>query len=68
VDLARLLASMVFPVPGKSSSNTCPPEIQQLRTFLISSRFPKMTDSILLMRRSMISGIEGVWEVASFIM
>ena len=47
-DLASARASEVLPVPGMSSSRTCPPEKRALIISFISASLPNMTLPILL--------------------
>ena len=54
IERAIVRASTVFPVPGTSSSRTCPPQVSAARTSRISSDLPWMTVSMLPDRRSAI--------------
>ena len=49
MDLARDFASVVLPVPGTSSSRTCPPDIMAVRIKSIVSELPIMIFSILVL-------------------
>src|SRR5258706_2412632 len=51
IDAARLLASVVLPVPGKSSINTWPPEAKAASSRRTPSRLPRMTFSMLAAMR-----------------
>ena len=54
-DLARDLANTVFPVPGRSSRSTCPPESSAVRILSMTSSFPIITFFIFSLIRSMFS-------------
>jgi hypothetical protein len=51
MERARALASVVFPVPGKSSSSTCPPLAKAARSLRIAALWPFMTRPMLAARR-----------------
>ena len=51
-DLASALISVVFPVPGKSSSRICPPHSRHKMTLSMTSPFPLITVSMLVFSRS----------------
>ena len=49
--LAMALASVVLPVPGKSSSSTWPPETMQASTRRTTSGWPRTTEQTAASRR-----------------
>ena len=51
IDCASALASVVLPVPGKSSSNTCPPPASAASTTRRAADLPRITVSTLRMIR-----------------